>query len=139
MERALEVRDVISTQFGEASLRESVQPGNDSGAAKVHPAIPARLIIIALDILRMCRPPIVEHFFGVSDDRSDRASHTLRIPTLTGNTFVRLRRKEHRQSLRPLRGHSGTLAQASIVSAGRARTKADGSTTAALILSVDRI
>src|SRR5205823_1402495 len=72
----------------EASLRESVQPGNDSGAAKVHPAIPARLIIIALDILRMCRPPIVEHFFGVSDDRSDRASHTLRIPTLTGNTFV---------------------------------------------------
>jgi hypothetical protein len=47
----------------------------------------------------MCRPPIVEHFFGVSDDRSDRASHTLRIPTLTGNTFVRLRRKEHRQSL----------------------------------------
>jgi hypothetical protein len=63
----------------------------------------------------MCRPPIVEHFFGVSDDRSDRASHTLRIPTLTGNTFVRLRRKEHRQSLRPLRGHSGTLAHSAIL------------------------
>src|SRR5207245_2398950 len=76
-----------------------VQAELPTRAAKVPPAIPARLIIIALDILRMCRPPIVEHFFGVSDDRSDRASHTLRIPTLTGNTFVRLRRKEHRQSL----------------------------------------
>jgi hypothetical protein len=37
MERALEVGDVISTQFGEASLRESVQAGNDPAPPKYIP------------------------------------------------------------------------------------------------------